>query len=601
MRASSIVIPPRLRFVLVLFAALLAAWGVRGLATVVLAAKLRHLAASRHLDVAWRALAFDFPADVNAAGLVVTTHAAGDTVARIANLHVAVAPLSLLLFHPTPAAVELSGARFVSPPRADIEADSLAEEAPPDEKPGRGPVADKVRRAANDAVRLLLLPARRMPRLTLRAVSVESRATDDAPARVLHVDWLDFANGAHGVALAAAGGLGLDQPVGWDARLAWDRDDRLRGLARLRMPDPDADSVETLRLVVDGRVAQDRRAGEVRIADSTRVSVGQLVFLLGGRVARAGPSVAFHLAADRLTERAVFASLPAPVLGPLRDLAVNGAWDYRLTFALDLAHPDDVSFDADVIPHGLQIDDERSRLHLVSLEDPFVARIHLPHDRIVERDLSDANPHFLTLDRMDSILVHAVVTNEDGGFFRHHGFNTEAVKASIAANLRAGAYKRGAGTITMQLARNLYLGHERTLSRKGQEVTLAWILEHLSYVTKRRLLEIYLNIIEWGPDVHGADEAASYYFGTTAKRLTVAQSLFLTTVIPAPTKWKYRFAKDGTLRPFERAEMHFIGRAMVAKGWLTESELPAADSLAVEITGPARAVLFPDAATAGGP
>jgi membrane peptidoglycan carboxypeptidase len=186
-----------------------------------------------------------------------------------------------------------------------------------------------------------------------------------------------------------------------------------------------------------------------------------------------------------------------------------------------------------------------------------------------------------------------VLINEDGGFFRHHGFNTEAVRGAIADNIRAGAYRRGAGTITMQLVRNLYLGHARTLSRKGQEVVLSWVLEHLVRLDKRRILEIYLNIIEWGPGVHGADEAAHYYFGRDASRLTPDQALFLTTVIPAPTKWRYRFDAAGELRPFERAQMHFIGRAMVKKGWLAEGELPAADSLRVEITGAARELLLP--------
>jgi membrane peptidoglycan carboxypeptidase len=250
-----------------------------------------------------------------------------------------------------------------------------------------------------------------------------------------------------------------------------------------------------------------------------------------------------------------------------------------------------VEFHADVIPHDLQIDPGRSRLNLLALDQPFTAEIHLPRGRIATRELSEANPHYRPLEAIDSILVHAVLTNEDGAFYRHSGFNAEAVKGAIADNIRAGAYRRGAGTITMQLARNLYLGHERTLSRKAQEVALAWILEHLTYVGKRRLLEIYLNVIEWGPGVHGADEAAQYYFGRDAGRLTVDQALFLATVVPAPTKWRYRFDASGALRPFERAQMHYIGRAMIRKGWLGAADLPAADSLRVEISGPARGML----------
>ena len=229
----------------------------------------------------------------------------------------------------------------------------------------------------------------------------------------------------------------------------------------------------------------------------------------------------------------------------------------------------------------------------MSLDEPFVARIHLPRARIVERDLSPANPHFRPLAGIDTLLVHAVVANEDGAFFRHRGFNTDAVKGAIADNVKAGAFRRGAGTITMQLIRNLYLGHARTLSRKGQEVVLAWVLEHLTQITKERMLEIYFNIIEWGPGVHGADEAARFYFGHDAGRLTPDEALFLATVVPAPTKWRYRFDERGALRPFARAQMHFIGRAMMAKGWLAPALLPEADSLRVDLHGPARDLYFP--------
>jgi membrane peptidoglycan carboxypeptidase len=147
----------------------------------------------------------------------------------------------------------------------------------------------------------------------------------------------------------------------------------------------------------------------------------------------------------------------------------------------------------------------------------------------------------------------------------------------------------------MQLARNLWLGHERTLSRKMQEVVLAWILEHLTGLSKQRLLEIYLNIIEWGPGIHGADEATNYYFGHDAGHVSVDEALFLATVVPAPTKWRYRFDSGGVLRASERAQMHFIGRAMIAKSWLAADHLPGADALSVELRGAARDVLFPPA------
>lgn len=119
---------------------------------------------------------------------------------------------------------------------------------------------------------------------------------------------------------------------------------------------------------------------------------------------------------------------------------------------------------------------------------------------------------------------------------------------------------------------------------------MAWVVEHLTGLTKERLLEVYLNIIEWGPEVHGADEAARYYFDTDAAHLSLDESLFLAIVVPSPSKWRWRFAPDGTLRPFARAQMHFVANKMASKGWLDPANVPPADSLRVTLRGPARAL-----------
>jgi membrane peptidoglycan carboxypeptidase len=92
----------------------------------------------------------------------------------------------------------------------------------------------------------------------------------------------------------------------------------------------------------------------------------------------------------------------------------------------------------------------------------------------------------------------------------------------------------------------------------------------------------------------GADEAARFYFDRDAHDLTLDQSLFLATVIPSPSRWRSRFDFNGTARRYVKAQMHFIGRAMIAKGWLPPEALPPADSLSVELAGPARAISFPD-------
>jgi len=500
---------------------------------------------------------------------------------------VALDPFSLLVLRTRIASLDAAQVRLRPPAKSAADPDTLAPEEP--SAHGRPDRSGRVIEAADKLARTVLLPARRLPELSLRDIQIQAGDGEDA----LAIERLELRRARGAMTLSAAGVLERDPPNPFTLDLGYGDDNRLTGRARFGIPDAARGTMDSLLIRVDGAVVQDRARGRVSIADSTRMTIGRIRLRVGGSLERRGPHLRLALAANDLDAPLIQSSLPRPMLGPLLDLSVRGSFDYRFTFDLDLSAPDSVRFDADVIPHGLTLDPARTRLNLAELSGPFVARIHLPRDRVVIRDLSAANPHYRPLDTLDSLLSHAVLTNEDGGFFRHHGFNTEAVRGAIADNIRAGAYRRGAGTITMQLVRNLYLGHARTLSRKGQEVVLSWVLEHLVRLDKRRILEIYLNIIEWGPDEFGADEATHFYFGHDATRVSVDEALFLATVVPAPSKWRYRFDATGALRPFERAQMHFIGRAMVAKGWLDPSQLPDADALHVELRGPARDVLFP--------
>jgi len=510
----------------------------------------------------------------------------GDTMLRADSLVVRLAPASLWSGHPRPAALELVRAEITARGGGGgVDPDTLAPAR--EDSGGDRAAAERVRSAAREVVRALLLPARTLPELHLTDVTLRRPGAEGDSAAAFHLDRLDLSHAGNTARLVAAGTLERGTRMPFTGELLYADDDRVTGAATFHLADSTTGRDWPLAVRIDGRVHQDRRHGRVELLDPTRVRIGDMTFALSGRVETGGPAVHLALAVDSLSGARIHASLPPPVLGPLDQVGTQGTWDYRLSFDLDFARPDSVQFSADVIPHDLAIDPQRTRLDLLTLDRPFVAHVHLPHGRIVDRELSPANPNFRTLTAIDPFLVNAVVTNEDGGFFRHRGFNTDAVRASIAENLKAGAYRRGAGTITMQLARNLWLGHERTLSRKAQEVMLAWMLEHLTGLSKQRLLEIYLNIIEWGPEVHGAEEAARYYFGHDANRLTIDEALFLAIIVPSPSKWFWRVDRNGDLRSFARAQMHFIGRAMIAKGWLEPDELPPADQFVLAFRGPA--------------
>ncbi|TMQ67851.1 MAG: hypothetical protein E6K78_03285 [Candidatus Eisenbacteria bacterium] len=559
------------------------------LLTRAIGSRVRAEAARRGLDVTWRSLEVRLPARALLRDPI--ARASGDTVFQARSLAVALDPLALLLGRTQVSGIEVAHATARLPASHGVDPDTLAPDEPARGRPGDAERALRVRRSAEGVARLVSMPARRLPRLTFDDVTVRSSRGADALWSGVHIAWLGVEPSQGGVRLAASGSILGEREVPFVASLVHAHDDRLSGAIRLEIPDTRGRRT-ALVLGANGIVRQDRRQGRLVIADGSRFTIGKLPLIVRATIARQGPTLDLTLAARGLTAEQVQGSLPEAVLGPLAKLKVRGSWDYKLALDLDGARPDSVRLAASVVPHGLALDWERSRLDL-ALEQPFVARIHLPRGREVERELSEANPHFRPLERIASPLVTAVVTNEDGAFFRHRGFNLEAVEGAIADDLRSGSFRRGAGTITMQLVRNLYLGHERTLSRKFQEVVLAWVLEHLTGITKERLLEIYLNIIEWGPNVHGADEAARFYFDRDASEVTVEQALFLATVVPAPSKWRSRFDATGALRPFARAQMHFIGRAMVAKGWLPAESLVSTDSLKVELAGAARAVLFP--------
>jgi membrane peptidoglycan carboxypeptidase len=129
----------------------------------------------------------------------------------------------------------------------------------------------------------------------------------------------------------------------------------------------------------------------------------------------------------------------------------------------------------------------------------------------------------------------AVLTTEDGAFPKHHGYNHAAIRASIIANLKARRFVRGASTITMQLAKNLFLSRDKTLSRKLEEVVLTDYLEQT--FSKDELMELYLNVIEFGPAVYGITSAAEYYFARTPAELDLAECLFLSSLLPAPLRY----------------------------------------------------------------
>ena len=140
---------------------------------------------------------------------------------------------------------------------------------------------------------------------------------------------------------------------------------------------------------------------------------------------------------------------------------------------------------------------------------------------------------FIPLNQISLDLQHAVIAAEDTNFYHHHGFDWQQIQIAAEDDLE-GERTRGASTLTQQLVKNLFFGTGRSFLRKGAEATLVPVAE--LFLGKRRILEIYLNIVEWGPGIYGAESACRYYYEIAPRNAGRLQSARLAAILPAPLK-----------------------------------------------------------------
>lgn len=169
-------------------------------------------------------------------------------------------------------------------------------------------------------------------------------------------------------------------------------------------------------------------------------------------------------------------------------------------------------------------------LPLINLRyvNPGVTFMMMTHGDIKSRP-------WIALSKISKNLQQAVIAAEDGRFYQHQGVDWEEMKKSFEKDWAKKKYLRGSSTISMQLIKNLYLPRQKILSRKVVEVALALWMEQ--WVSKDRILEIYLNSIEWGEGIYGVEMASQNYFKKSASQLSQQEALFLASIIPNPKRW----------------------------------------------------------------
>jgi len=320
-----------------------------------------------------------------------------------------------------------------------------------------------------------------------------------------------------------------------------------------------------------GRLRWDAAAQSAALMDATVAldEAGRAALKVDFSVA-ARPEPHFELAvrATSVDWAALTASLP-PALAPPRGApGLTGRVAGALTIAGPLHQPAEWRIDGEVDPSRLAPAPPNGGPDLAR---PFVHDATLTRGGRRQVIIGPGNPAFVPLGELPNILVRAVLESEDAGFYGHKGFDLSEIQEALSD----GGRLRGASTLTQQLAKNLFLSRDRTLARKVREALATIALEVA--VGKRRILEIYLNLAEWGEGVNGIGEAAQHWFGKNARALSPKEAAMLATVIPNPVRYEM-YRRRGALTPAWEARVADLLAKLHATGVLDDEGLRAAEA-----------------------
>ena len=296
--------------------------------------------------------------------------------------------------------------------------------------------------------------------------------------------------------------------------------------------------------------------------------------------------VALQLTLPKMKAQDFIASLPDGLFSHFKGMEAQGNFSYNLNFEFNKSKPDHIVFESKLKPENLKIT-KYGAADLNKINTEFTYRSI--ENGIEQRPIivGTSNPNFTPLAEISPYLQKCVLTSEDPSFFNHRGFINEAFKQSIAKNIKTKKFSRGASTISMQLIKNVFLTRQKTLSRKLEEILLVYILENNRIATKERMLEVYFNIIEWGPNIYGIGEASYFYFQKSPADLNLKECLFLATIIPRPKGFMYRFDSENHLKSFANQQDNFLTRLMLRRNLINSNDT-IGHTIPLTISGPAQ-------------
>ena len=325
---------------------------------------------------------------------------------------------------------------------------------------------------------------------------------------------------------------------------------------------------------------------EARVRDVTARLSGHVALPAGtfkftnGRSLDVVPDIDLAFSVPRVPCAKLLASVPSALVPRLQGFVLQGMFQADVGAKIDFAHLDDLQLTGKVGIDGCKVVKAPDDVKALANPDTLVINVDVPklpggpagETEPMPVVVGPENPDFAPYDQISPYLVGSIMTTEDNGFFKHHGWVSSEFKSALRRNLQGGGFRLGASSITMQMTKNVLLTREKTLSRKLQELFLVWYLEQI--LPKERILELYFNAIEFGPRIYGIGAAARHYFGKRPADLSPLEAAFFSSILPSPKRRYVQYCHGSLSSQWDRYVRRILAKVH-ERGRVTDDEYAA--------------------------
>lgn len=280
-------------------------------------------------------------------------------------------------------------------------------------------------------------------------------------------------------------------------------------------------------------------------------------------------SISLQLKTQKTRAENFISSLPEGAFENLKGVKARGELSWFLKLDFDSDQPDQCQFYSEMNEDDFQIT-SMGKTNLAKMNQPFLHTVSQNGKPIRSFMVGPSNSNYTPIEEIPFSMQQAVMYSEDAGFYSHKGFYLSAFRESIVQNFKKGKFARGGSTISMQLVKNVFLNPRKTLTRKAEEIFITWIIENKKITSKKRMMEVYLNVIEFGNNIWGIGEASRFYFGKHPSQLTNKECVFIASLVPRPRVYQNLIQSDGTVSPsnwnFTAIQNRFIKKGLLSEG-----------------------------------